>query len=328
MKRHIRTGAVCSLVAAGVCVAAVPAQANHPPRPGDQTRAALAAQTVETAPATCVTTAPPGSVRVPGSVFGLCDWSSRRAPTKVAAGAIRFAFSRLGARYSQSNRDSVNPPVFDCSSMVGRAFNAAGAVITHTSGYSHRLYPYFGWTGAYVPAAYAGTNLVRVSAAALAPGDIIIQFSGADPSQSYGNNGHAQIYLGNNEVIQSSTGLNVDYRHRGTFTNEWYFRFLGAGQSTPPAPVPPPYVAGTFVASDARLGVTGSPSVRSLQMALIVRRYANADLRAAGATGNYRSATQASVAYLQRSMGFSGADADGIIGPYSAAKLGLRWVVG
>lgn len=82
-----------------------------------------------------------------------------------------------------------------------------------------------------------------------------------------------------------------------------------------------------FKSSDARYGISRSASVRNLQRALIKKRYANKALRRAGATGNYLTATRKSVALAQRRMGFSGRGADGIVGPTSAKRLGLRWVV-
>ncbi len=81
-----------------------------------------------------------------------------------------------------------------------------------------------------------------------------------------------------------------------------------------------------FNGAHARYGVTRSASVRNLQRALIKKRYANKSLKKAGATGNYLKATKQSVANAQRKMGFSGKGADGIVGPTSAARLGLRWV--
>lgn len=83
-----------------------------------------------------------------------------------------------------------------------------------------------------------------------------------------------------------------------------------------------------FLAADARFGVTNSASVKRLQKRLIKARYATSGLRSAGATGSYLKQTKKSVRVLQRSMGFTGSGADGIIGASSAGKLGLAWTLG
>jgi cell wall-associated NlpC family hydrolase len=325
---------VASTVAAGSLVMAVgPAQANYPPKPG---AARVASSLNESVPSACPTSAPSGTVRVPGDVGQLCRTAVAGATSTQAAGAIRYAFAHLGAAYSQFNRDSVSPPVYDCSSLVGRAFRAAGARITRGSS-SWNFYPYFGWTGAYVPGNYSGTNLVRVTKSTLRPGDIIIQFNGPNPSQSAGNAGHAQIYLGSGYIIQSSGRLNVNNAGKWSFGNEWYFRYVPSGQEVTPTPTPTPTPkpvvpitvpdsAPVFYASHAKVGVRNAGDVRSMQRALIAKKYATQALRWSGATGNYLTQTKLSVANLQRRLGYRGADADGIIGPYSARALGLRWV--
>ncbi|MEI8082075.1 MAG: hypothetical protein WCI74_09545 [Actinomycetes bacterium] len=82
----------------------------------------------------------------------------------------------------------------------------------------------------------------------------------------------------------------------------------------------------TFSSSAAVYGTRNSPSVRNLQKLLIRKKFATRGLRSAGATGSYLRQTKLSVKKLQRSLGYAGADADGIIGRSSAAKLGLVWV--
>ena len=330
--RRVGIGVAIAAAVGSLAVAAGPAQANFPPKPGE---ARVASTLNEAVPAGCPSWAPAGMVRVPGDVGQLCRSAVAGATSPQAAGAIRYAFAHLGAAYSQFNRDSVSPPVYDCSSLVGRAFRAAGARITRGSS-SWNFYPYFGWTGAYVPGNYSGTNLVRVTKATMRPGDIIIQFNGPDPSQSAGNAGHAQIYLGSGYVIQSSGPLNVNYAGKWSFGNEWYFRYVPSGQEVPvsnpvPTPIPPvpvtlPGSAPVFYASHAKVGIRNAADVRSLQRALIAKKYATPALRWAGATGNYLTQTKLSVATLQRRLGYSGIDADGILGPYSARALGLRWV--
>ncbi|MCB0916132.1 MAG: C40 family peptidase [Actinobacteria bacterium] len=174
----------------------------------------------------------------------LCLDAVALAPTYEAERAIKWAFARLGAPYDVSNRTTTG---FDCSSFVGRAFNAAGAPVTARNGVQYDFFPYFGWTGAYVPTSspisrwgggYEGTNVVRVARADLRPGDIIIQFFGTDPSKSAGNQGHAKIYLGSGRVIEAGGAAQVradlGWMDTGSyFTNEWYFRYQSVGAEKP-----------------------------------------------------------------------------------------------
>ena len=252
MARRERDGLVrgrllgTSLITGALLLAAAavgaPAQANYPEPP--EGSVGIQAYRSEVVPSRCPTYAPSGSMRTSGDVYSVCVQASNSAPTREAAGAIRYAFSHLGASYSQGNRDSVNPWVFDCSSMVGRAYRAAGAQIkNYSTGSISSFYPMMGWTGAYIPAYYSNTNLTRVSKANLRPGDIIIQFDGPDPSQSAGNAGHAQIYLGNGRIIQSGGGrpsnLNVSGFGNYSFSNTWYFHYNSLGGSPPPTNPPP-----------------------------------------------------------------------------------------
>lgn len=240
-------------VLAATTIGTAPASANYPQPPLPQLSSPAAA-TVDLDPGVCASTAPAGSVLAGVNIKALCDRAVAAAPTYEAEGAIRFAFSKLGTPYSQDPTLRATT-MFDCSSFVGRAYNASGGKVRLPSGTLTNFFPYFGWTGAYVPSAYTGTNVTRITSLAdLRPGDIIILFDGTDPSQSYGNNGHAVMYLGESKVIQAggapdgeskvsivSTGLQG-------FSTAWMFRYNALGTpktvvpTTPPAapqPLPP-----------------------------------------------------------------------------------------
>ncbi|MFI0431744.1 MAG: NlpC/P60 family protein [Candidatus Nanopelagicales bacterium] len=166
------------------------------------------------------------------------------APTYEAERAIKWGFARLGAPYDVNNRTT---SAFDCSSFVGRAFRAAGAPVAARNGVRYDFFPYFGYTGAYVPSSspvsmwgggYEGTNVIRVTKAELRPGDIVVQFFGADPAQSQGNQGHAKIFLGGNRVIEAGGAARVradmGWMDTGSyFTGEWYFRYQSLGSEKP-----------------------------------------------------------------------------------------------
>jgi uncharacterized protein with LGFP repeats len=224
------------IAVSSVLLSATGAAANQPDPP-DLVRSL----SVENAPASCPTTAPAGTIPARTNVKDLCERAVAKAPSAQAAAAIRYAFAHLGAPYSQSNRYSVNPPVFDCSSFVSRAYTAAKAPIIRNERESSWI-SNFGWTGAYMPSAYQGSNLERLNVSrgnvsSLLPGDVLIQFSGSNPAGSAGNNGHAQIYIGDGLIIQSGGNhprslVNVT-RHSNWFNNEWYFRYIPAERFDP-----------------------------------------------------------------------------------------------
>ncbi len=209
---------------------ASPASANSPapPNPGEVQQLGL-----EPNPVDCPAGASPAGTIPSGlSANALCWGAVNNAPTVQAASAIRYAFSKLGAPYSQSNRFSVNPPVFDCSSFVARAYDSADAAIVK-NGQASTWISRFGWTGAYVPGNYVGSNLFRIAEQDLRAGDVIIYFAGDSPANSAGNAGHAQIYIGNGRIIESSGPVGVDDFYSNpadvsrSFNNVWYFRYAG-----------------------------------------------------------------------------------------------------
>ena len=165
-------------------------------------------------PADCPQTgnakAPFASYLAPGDLYRLCRDAMAMSATYESGTAIRWAFGRLGTPYSQGgSRDGA---YFDCATFVGRSYRAAGAEVRAANGGRYDFYPYFLWTGSYTPVirpitsiggGYEGTNLRRISRAELQPGDIVIKFAGSDPLGSAGNAGHAQLYLGDDWVIES-----------------------------------------------------------------------------------------------------------------------------
>ena len=114
------------------------------------------------APAGCPTYAPAGPF----------DWRGRarhlRAGEQLRAHpggcrAIRYAFAHLGAAYSQSNRDGEPLGVrllVDGGSCLPRG-RRQDQELSHRIGLPS-FYLMMGWTGAYIPSYYSGTNLTRV----------------------------------------------------------------------------------------------------------------------------------------------------------------------
>lgn len=170
------------------------------------------------------------------------------APTYEAERAIKWAFARLGAPYASADKKIYRDTNgFDCSSYVARAFRAAGAQVAARNGVRYEFFPYFGFTGAYVPTSspismwgggYSGTNVIRVEKKDLRPGDLVIQFFGDNPALSQGNQGHAKIFLGGGRTIEAggAAQVRVDMGYLDTgsyFTNEWYFRYQSLGTEKP-----------------------------------------------------------------------------------------------
>ncbi len=175
----------------------------------------------------------------PEALQRICSDAMALSVSYEAESAIRWAFGRLGTPYSQTAGQRDNE-YFDCATFVGRSLRAGGARVSAANGSTYDYYPYFMWTGSYTAAirpisaiggGYAGTNLRRISRAELAPGDVIIKFAGSDPIASQGNAGHAQLYLGNDWLIEAGGKQdysNVDIGRMSTDSttpNEWYFRY-------------------------------------------------------------------------------------------------------
>ena len=224
-----------------------PASANPPTPPFPTGVESLSAEPV---PADCPRTTDKRWLATKDTdVYRLCRDALRMATSTEAERAILYAFSKLGTPYSQDTTLRTTTR-FDCSSFVGRAYRAAEARVRKADGKWVDFFPYFGWTGAYVPSAswsggyrygYEGTNVYRVwNRQDLKAGDIIIQFNGSNPGNSAGNAGHAQIYLGGNKVIQSGGAVgNVNVAYEGNYlSNEWYFRYDGNYKSASDSVLP------------------------------------------------------------------------------------------
>jgi hypothetical protein len=155
-----------------------------------------------------------------------------------------------------------------------------------------------------------------------------------DPNRS-GEAGHAVFGLANGYV--SSTDIlrtgKVDVVHHTLISSKWGLRLLGSINWTPsgainlaPTSAKPPvytYKQGKKVySSKMHLGVINSDSVWNVSLALQQRHYLNPP------GDDYTPTLKDKVASFQRNQGWSGAQADGIVGPMTAAHLGLIWVNG
>lgn len=135
-----------------------------------------------------------------------------------ALDALNWAETKIGARYSQADRWGEN--VFDCSSLVYRAFHAAGVPLVHkdsgqaiststsevyAAGFD-LLYP----SGYSVIGKSLPTSSTLLSSIGLLPGDLIFY--------NYGNTDrinkitHVSIYAGNDQIVHArNTQLGVRF---------------------------------------------------------------------------------------------------------------------
>jgi hypothetical protein len=155
-----------------------------------------------------------------------------------------------------------------------------------------------------------------------------------DPDRR-GEAGHAAFGIGNGYVwsIDILRTGKVDVVHYSVITSKWGMRLLGSINWTPsgainlaPAPVKPTpyaYKQGKKVySSKMRLGQMNDASVWNVSLALQQRHYLNPP------GDDYTRVLKDKVAAFQRNQGWSGSQADGIVGPMTAAHLGLVWVKG
>ena len=334
-----RVGLTALLTGLSLCLALLPTSAtpagsdDQPPQLSNApvTRAVTPIQ--EVAPPRCRSRIPRRLNLVGGNAHRMCVAAVKAARSRFSKRAIKYAFAHLGAPYAHNGigRNQTSPARFDCTSLIGRAYQAAGTPILYRDfGYSVPFYPMLDWTGAYLPETYAHTNLVRVKRRMLRPGDVIIEFNGPDPSKSEGAKGHGKLYLGNGNVIQSTpygpSAVSI-WKLRNSFENAWYFRIRAAKRKTVPVLVSG--IAAAYYSTSAVLGREDRPNQNSaLQVALLASGLATPELQTEGVTGVYTDATATSVAAIQTYLQFPLTRRDGIIERFVAQSLGLTWLVG
>lgn len=164
-----------------------------------------------------------------------------------------------------------------------------------------------------------------------------------DPNRNdMAETGHA-IYFADWAGNAFSTDIarpgHVDLVHYSLITRKWGMRFLGSIIWTPsgainlapkPKPVPPkpPAPAQTYrqnkqvYSSKMRLGQMNSDSVWNVNLALYQKHYI------ATLADDYTPALKTAVAKFQHDQGWTGSQADGIVGPMTTSRLGLVWVTG
>lgn len=131
-------------------------------------------------------------------------------------------------------------------------------------------------------------------------------------------------------------GRKIDTRYDTSFLRANTAKYkLG---STPPPTTPPPTQPPTTTykyrqdkkvySSKMHYGQKNSDSVWNLDVGLINKGFGKEIMQAGGPSDDYGSSTKAACARFQRSQGWSGSGADGIAGPETIKRLGLKWVQG
>ena len=154
----------------------------------DESKGALLSfqRNIELAADGCPLSSPPGTLSPTAEIIGiyqLCVDSVLSAPSKEAAGAIKYALAQLGAPYTKVAR--MQNGMFDCSSLVMRSYEAAGALTVSRGG--------LGWaptTWVIRQAPWA----ITVSALDARPGDLLF------PSP-----GHVSMLLAHGQMVHTST---------------------------------------------------------------------------------------------------------------------------
>jgi cell wall-associated NlpC family hydrolase len=133
----------------------------------------------------CPLTAQPGTLSATGEAIGiyqLCVDSVLLAPTPEAGRAIKYALAQLGAPYTQVAR--MQDGLFDCSSLVMRAYDAAGAQTVSRGGY--------GWAPTtWVIRGASWAHHIELSTAL--PGDLV-----------FPHPGHVAMLLAHGQMVHTS----------------------------------------------------------------------------------------------------------------------------
>jgi cell wall-associated NlpC family hydrolase len=152
------------------------------------------------APDGCPTAPPENTLRGlpavdPPSLYRICTDSVADARSPQAARAIRFALAEIGTPYSQPLRNE--PHIYDCSSFVSRAYQAAGVPIA----YPDTPDRVDGGKGQNTPGSRNEVSApwaVPVTPETAKPGDLVF-FDGADPPF-----GHVGILLAGGLMVHTN----------------------------------------------------------------------------------------------------------------------------
>lgn len=184
----------------------------------------------------CVSSAPQGTFPEEVDLVKLCHDSMDQARDPEGATAIRYAMAQLGSTYDQSRRMAFD--IFDCSSLVSRAWEAAGARVVSVG---NRGWAPTTWNILAAPWARS------ISISAARPGDLL-----------FPSDGHVAMMLADGWMIHTT-----DEDHPARIERA-YTR--GVARAIVPdalsdLPIPEPLISGTFVDPVTGEIVTVGPSL-------------------------------------------------------------------
>lgn len=248
---------------------------------------------------------------MPSSAFAATPAAaSSEVPTARAATAIAFAKTQLGKPYVFG---ATGPSSWDCSALVQAAWRAAGVTIGRDT--------------------YAQATLTKVPKSSMRPGDLLLYDI---PGDSQPNPNHVAMYMGNGQVIEATAsltatqtilsgakrGVNTSYEsQRDAYITSVVRPAPGDVAGGTPPPPPPPVVKLPVVDISVTIAAAkaGNGDVTVVQNALAKLGFLTTAER-----GPFGPKTKTAYAAYQRSLGYTGSDADGIPGATSLTKLGSK----
>ncbi len=237
----------------------------------------------------------------------------------VALAALDWAMKQLGCAYSQANRYGTNPNVFDCSSLVSRAFKAAGYKMEQTTSTYEVDDPGFDllWPSSSATIGRTFGTVASLKAAGWTPRQGDLMFFCQDRATTRANKITHVAFVYNADMI-----LHARNPEAGVCLSKISFydgsicavtRFDEIGHDAAPAPE-----ANDFNVNRL-LKLMEGDDVRELQNALIARNY---DCGPGGATGVFCTATMQAVKLFQAHNGLV---TDGKAGEKTIKALGGLW---
>jgi hypothetical protein len=156
---------------------------------------------------------------------------------------------------------------------------------------------------------------------------------GTPPAGSFvfwggGSHGHVAVSIGGGHI------WSTDIRRRGRvdrvtisqLNSKWHLPYLGWSEDVNGVRIPglkaPPSKGPSVSLANLKPGKRNA-DVKTLQLALRRKGKGYVRLNPSGATGTFDPETRAMVRAFQKAQGWSGADANGVPGPKTCARLGL-----
>ncbi len=236
----------------------------------------------------------------------------------IALAALDWAKKQLGAAYSQAERNSTNPPKFDCSSLVARAYRAAGYKMLQTTSTYEVDDPGFDllWPSSSAAIGKTFGTVAQLKAAGWTPrpGDLVFYCQDRETTRPNKITHVAFVYTADTILHARNPEKGVCFDkitlYDGSICAVTRFDEIGYDAE--------PVEEDEFIV-DRVIKLMEGPDVRELQNALIARGY---DCGPGGATGKCCTATTQAIYLFQTHNNLA---ADGKAGKETVLKLGGKW---